>query len=78
MEHRAMTKSDVYRLARSFGTESNRSFAILKKIGSAHIELGLVATIPFLSAYAAETEAILLLDRRRHARSGGRALTFLH
>jgi hypothetical protein len=40
MEYRAMTKSDVYRLARSFGSESNRSFAVLKKVGGAHIELG--------------------------------------
>jgi hypothetical protein len=47
-----MTKSDMYRLARNFGTESRRSFAVLKKIGD-------VAAVLFLSAYAAETKAIL-------------------
>jgi hypothetical protein len=31
-----MTKSDTYRLARNFGTESNRSFAVLKTIGGAY------------------------------------------
>jgi hypothetical protein len=65
-----MTKSHMYRLAGNFGTESSRSFAVLKKIGD-------VAAVLFLPAYAAETKAILSLDWRRHA-CGGRALTFLH
>jgi hypothetical protein len=66
-----MTKSHMYRLAGNFGTESSRSFAVLKKIGD-------VAAVLFLPAYAAETKAILSLDWRRHACGGGRALTFLH
>jgi hypothetical protein len=66
-----MTKSDMYRLARNFGTKSSRSFAVVKTITD-------VTAVLFLSSYAVETKAILSLDRRRHACRGGRALTFLH
>jgi hypothetical protein len=57
-----MTKSVMQRLAKHFRPKSKGNLAILKKVSSAKIRLGLVAALLFVSAYAVETKAILSLE----------------
>ena len=53
-----MTKSVMHYLAQILRCGSKRSIAVLKKISSAHITMGLVAAVLFASAYALETKAV--------------------
>lgn len=53
-----MTKSVMHYLAQILRCGSKRSIAVLKKINSAHITMGLVAAILTASAYALETKAV--------------------
>jgi hypothetical protein len=53
-----MTKSVMHHLAQILRCKSKRSIAVLKKITSAHITMGLVAAVLFASAYALETKAV--------------------
>jgi hypothetical protein len=57
-----MTKSVTHRLAEVVRSKSKRNFAVLKKVGGAHIRSVLVAAIVFGLAYAVETKAILALE----------------
>jgi hypothetical protein len=57
-----MTKSVVHRLAEVVRSGSKRSFAVLEKVGRAHIKIGLVAAALFALAYAVETKAIFALE----------------
>jgi hypothetical protein len=53
-----MTKSVMHQLAQILRCKSKRTIAVLKKISSAHITMGLVAAVLFASAYALETKAV--------------------
>jgi hypothetical protein len=53
-----MTKSVMHHLAQILRGKSKKSIAVLKKISSAHITMGLVAAVLFASAYALETKAV--------------------
>jgi hypothetical protein len=57
-----MTQSFVHRLAKVARSGSKRSFAVLEKVGGAHVKVGLVAAVLFISAYAVETKAIFALE----------------
>jgi hypothetical protein len=57
-----MTKSVMHRLAEVVRSGSKRSFAVLEKVGRAHIKIGLVAAALFALAYAVETKAIFALE----------------
>jgi hypothetical protein len=50
------------RLAKVVRYGSKRSFAVLEKVGGAHIKIGLVAAALFALAYAVETKAIFALE----------------
>ena len=57
-----MTKSVMHRLAEVVRSGSKRSFAVLEKVGRAHIKIGLVAAALFALGYAVETKAIFVLE----------------
>jgi hypothetical protein len=57
-----MTEGVVHYLAKVLRSGSRRSFATLKKVGGAHVTVGLVAAVLFALAYAVETKAIFTLE----------------
>jgi hypothetical protein len=57
-----MTKSVKQRLAETVRSKSKGNFAVLKKVGGAHIKAVLVAVIVLGVAYAVATKAILTLE----------------
>jgi hypothetical protein len=59
-----MTNSLMQRLAKVVSSKSKRNLTVLKKVNRAHVKLGLVAATLFVLAYAVETKAILLWNRR--------------
>ena len=57
-----MTNGVKQRLVKDVRSKSKKSLAVLKKINSANVKLGLVAAAFFVLAYAVETKAILVLE----------------
>jgi hypothetical protein len=57
-----MTKSVTHRLAEVVRPKSKRNFAVLKRVGGAHIRPVLIVAVVFGFAYAIVTKAILALE----------------
>jgi len=52
-----MTKSVMRRLAQILRCKSKSSIAVIRKVSSAHITMGIVAAALFATVYALETKA---------------------
>jgi hypothetical protein len=57
-----MTIDLMHRLAKAVRSKGSRSFALLRKLNSPRVRLGLFAAALFALAIAAETKAILALQ----------------
>jgi hypothetical protein len=53
-----MTKSVMLRLAQILRCGSKRGIAVIRNVSSAHITMGLVAAVLFVTVYALETKGI--------------------
>jgi len=61
-----MTKNVMRHLAQILRCKGKRSIAVFRKVSSAHVTMGIVATALFATVYALETKATPASESSQH------------